>query len=51
MVDDHTDLDEANRQRAKEEERYRDEVSKGRHGAHKPMREVSHRGSKGAGRS
>ncbi|WP_447985903.1 hypothetical protein [Nitrospira sp. Nam74] len=36
MVDDHTDLDEANRQRAMEEERYRDEVSRGGHGAHKP---------------
>jgi hypothetical protein len=34
-VDDHTDLDQANRQRAKEEERYRGEVSKGGHGAHK----------------
>jgi hypothetical protein len=36
MADDHTDVDEANRERAKEEERYRDEVSKGDHGAHKP---------------
>jgi hypothetical protein len=36
MADDHTDLDDANRERAKEEERYRDEVSKGGHGAHKP---------------
>lgn len=36
MVDDHTDLNEANLQRAKEEERYRDEVSRGEHGAHKP---------------
>lgn len=36
MVDDHTDLNKANRQRAKEEERYRDEVSRGGHGAHKP---------------
>ena len=36
MVDDHTDLDEANLQRAMEEERYRDEVSRGGHGAHKP---------------
>jgi hypothetical protein len=36
MADDHTDVDEANRQRAKEEERYRDEVSQGGHGAHKP---------------
>jgi hypothetical protein len=36
MVDDHTDLDEANHRRAKEEERYREEVSEGGHGAHKP---------------
>jgi len=36
MVDDHTDLNEANLERAKEEERYRDEVSRGGHGAHKP---------------
>ena len=36
MVDDHTDVNEANVQRAKEEERYRDEVSRGKHGAHKP---------------
>jgi hypothetical protein len=28
MADDHTDVNEANRERAKEEERYRDEVSK-----------------------
>ena len=36
MVDDHTDLNEANVQRAKEEERYREEVLQGGHGAHKP---------------
>ncbi len=36
MVDDHTNLDEANYRRAKEEERYREEVSEGGHGAHKP---------------
>ena len=36
MVDDHTHLDEANHKLAKEEERYREEVSHGRHGAHKP---------------
>ena len=36
MADDHTDVDEANRQRAKEEERYRGPASQGGHGAHKP---------------
>ena len=36
MADDHTNLNEANRRRAREEERYRDEVSRGDHGAHKP---------------
>lgn len=36
MADDHTDLNEANRRRAREEERYRDEVNRGDHGAHKP---------------
>jgi len=30
MVDDHTDLDKVNHELAKEEERYRDEVSEGR---------------------
>ena len=36
MADDHTDLDKANRERAAEEERYREEVSRGSHGAHRP---------------
>ena len=36
MVDDHTDLDKVNQELAKEEERYRDEVSQGGHGAHRP---------------
>jgi len=36
MVNDHTDLDKANQEFAKEEERYRDEVSQGSHGAHPP---------------
>jgi hypothetical protein len=36
MIDDHTDPDEANRRRAGEEERYREEVNQGGHGAHKP---------------
>ena len=36
MVDDHTHPDEANHKLAQEEERYRDEVNQGRHGAHKP---------------
>ena len=35
-ADDHTDLDKANEDRAKEEERYREEVSRGGHGAHRP---------------
>ena len=38
MVDDHTDLDKANQDRAQEEERYRDEVSRGGHGAHRPCK-------------
>jgi hypothetical protein len=33
MVGDHTNLDEANHKLTKEAERYRDEVSQGRHGA------------------
>jgi len=36
MADDHTDLDEMNQELAKEAERYRDEVSQGHHGAHRP---------------
>ncbi|MDQ6735202.1 MAG: hypothetical protein M3Z35_13980 [Nitrospirota bacterium] len=36
MVNDHTDLDKSNEDLAKEEERYRDEVSRGGHGAHRP---------------
>jgi hypothetical protein len=36
MVDDHSRPDETNHKLAKEEERYRDEVNQGRHGAHKP---------------
>lgn len=36
MADDQADLDQANRQRAKGQERYRDEVSRGGHGAYKP---------------
>jgi hypothetical protein len=36
MADDQTDVNKANRERAKDEERYREEVSQGGHGAHKP---------------
>ena len=48
-MDDHTDLDEANVQLAKEEERYRDEVSQGGHSAHKacekfPIKEAKEQG-------
>lgn len=35
MVDPQTDLDDANHQLSKAEERYREEVNEGRHGAHK----------------
>jgi len=35
-MDAHTDLNRANREMAQEEERYRDEVSRGGHGAHAP---------------
>jgi hypothetical protein len=35
MVNDHTDLGQANQEMAKGEEQYRDEVSRGSHGAHK----------------
>jgi len=36
MADDQTDVNKANRERAKDEEHYREEVSQGGHGAHKP---------------
>ncbi|HKN85551.1 MAG TPA: hypothetical protein VJV04_01705 [Nitrospiraceae bacterium] len=36
MADDHTDLDKVNQELAKDAERYRDEVSQGQHGAHRP---------------
>ena len=35
-VNDHTTLDEVNRTLAEEEERYREEIRKGGHGAHAP---------------
>jgi hypothetical protein len=47
MADDLTDLDKANRERAAEEERYRDEVSKCGHGAHKPSEKAREQNSAG----
>jgi hypothetical protein len=48
-VDDHTNLDEANHQLAQEEERYRDEVNQGRHGAHKPCEKFPIEEARGQG--